>query len=65
MRLIDEDAVIDALNKLAKDVRPSVDWRISYNRDAYGYYLGALHDAATVIRKLPTICADGERRENG
>lgn len=60
--LISRQEVIDLLNKLAKDARPSLDWRIRYNEDAYGYYLGALHDVATEIRKLQTICANGERR---
>lgn len=55
--LISRQEVINSLNKLAKDVRPSVDWRIRYNEDAYGYYLGALHDIADDIKDFPTVDA--------
>ena len=45
--LISRQAAIDALNKLA-DIKYT-------HMPYYGYYLGALHDAANDIKALPSV----------
>lgn len=47
--LIDRQAAIDVLNKLARD-----NFTL---KDAFSFYLGALHDASDGIKELPSVDA--------
>ena len=62
MDLIDRQAAIDALNTRAKDTFTLA--------DGYQYYLGALHDVADDLRRLPSAqpelirCKDCKNNSN-
>ena len=51
--LIDRQAAIETLNKLARD-----NFTLA---DAFSFYLGALHDAADNIKQLPSTDAEPVR----